>query len=187
MLKIKSNYAHELFKAYSSQFLIDVYKKGPKRLQLAIEGLNEKDLLTFIIPDKWNILEIVIHTTHSEISGALRIRQTITQSSTLFSFYDQDIWTKQLIRNAGLRISDMHDHLSVFTLLRKITAPLFENATREEWNRYGLHPELGPMNLRHLLDLYADHSERHISQILERRKLLGKQILVEPLLNERLY
>jgi hypothetical protein len=43
------------------------------------------------------------------------------------------------------------------------------------------------VTLRNLLELYADHSERHVAQIVERRERLGVPVDLAPLLAERLY
>lgn len=187
MLKFKSSFSHELFRQFSNEQLISVYRQGPDRIQYALQGLGEKELLAFPVPEKWNILEIVIHTAHSEISGAMRIRQTITQSSRLYSYYDQDIWTKQLVRDAGQGVEDLNDHVLLFGLLRKTTTAIFNKATEDDWDKLGFHQEAGPMNLRQLLELYADHSERHIDQILQRRSLLDVPLVMNTILPERLY
>jgi DinB superfamily len=187
MQKANSDFNHDSFQQFNNDLLIDVFKQGPERMRLAVNDLDESCLLAFPIQSKWNILEIVIHTVHSEISGAMRIRQTITQSSKLFSYYDQDIWTKDLTRDAGLGVTDMNEHLELFALLRKTTSAIFEKATSGDWGKRGIHQEVGPMNLRQLLELYADHSERHIDQILERRRLLGLPIFMKELLPVRLF
>lgn len=51
----------------------------------------------------------------------------------------------------------------------------------------GCHPESGEITLRSILELYSDHSERHIWQILQRRKLMGKPLDFPLILDERLY
>jgi hypothetical protein len=67
------------------------------------------------------------------------------------------------------------------------TRKFLKNATTTDWTNTGIHPEWGNLSLRHLLELYADHSERHIGQILELRKLLNKSLDFPLLLEKRLY
>jgi len=69
-----------------------------------------------------------------------------------------------------------------------MTAKLFESVPSREWDDLkGTHPDFGEVTLRNLLQLYADHSERHIEHILVSRKLLGRAIEMPQLLPIRLY
>jgi hypothetical protein len=43
------------------------------------------------------------------------------------------------------------------------------------------------MSLRNLLELYADHGERHLDQILDCRARMGKQLDLPSLLPRRLF
>ena len=77
--------------------------------------------------------------------------------------------------------------LALFEALRAYQLPVFAGATASQWQQAALHPNWGSMTLRNLLELYADHSERHIGQILENRRLLGLDLALPPLLATRLY
>jgi hypothetical protein len=78
--------------------------------------------------------------------------------------------------------------IELFTSLRKATLALFERAETADWTtRWGMHPEYGRMTLRNLLELYADHSERHIVQVLDIRARLGRPLALPSLLLDRLY
>jgi len=68
-----------------------------------------------------------------------------------------------------------------------VSGSLFARAPEAAWARTGRHAEWGEMTLRQLLELYADHGERHLSQILARREALGRPLAMDPLLPERLY
>jgi hypothetical protein len=65
--------------------------------------------------------------------------------------------------------------------------PLLEQAPAEDWVRSGTHPAFGVVILRNLLELYADHIERHIEQILDSRARLGRPLNMEAILPRRLY
>ncbi len=47
--------------------LIEVYGKGPERLEAILVGLSDHDLKAYPIDNKWSIKEIVFHITDSEI------------------------------------------------------------------------------------------------------------------------
>src|SRR4051794_22667598 len=105
------------FDEFSNEFLLDVYTKGPERLQIAVAELNEDELTVFPFKDKWSIKEIAFHILDSELVGSIRFRQTITQSDTLFPFYNQDIWTKEL-EYQQRDIYELREALEIFKLLR---------------------------------------------------------------------
>ncbi|HLE20918.1 MAG TPA: hypothetical protein VJB88_07355, partial [Vicinamibacteria bacterium] len=60
-------------------------------------------------------------------------------------------------------------------------------AREEDWKKWGSHADWGRLTVRQLLELYADHGERHIEQIVELRLLLGNPVNVPRLLPTRLY
>ncbi len=174
------------FDELSTKFLLDVYRQGHRRLVKSVAGLNEDELSVFPFADKWSIKEIVFHLLDSELIGSVRFRQTITQSDRYFPFYNQDIWTKQL-EYQQRDIYELKHALEMFRLLRVSNTRLLQSVKDGQWNLTGIHPERGEMTLRRLLELYADHSERHIDQILARRRFFGKPCELRVILQKRLY
>jgi uncharacterized damage-inducible protein DinB len=171
---------------YSTTDLLKAYKDGPQRIRQSIEGLSVEELKSKVINDKWSIAEILIHLADADIIGSCRIRQAFTEHPGPLPFYKEADWAVKL-NYQDQPVEHLNSNLFLFELLRKTTAVIFDNCTETDWKKTGLHPERGEMTLRELLELYADHSERHIEQILERRKLLGKAIKLEVILKDRLY
>lgn len=100
--------------------------------------------------------------------------------------YDQDRWSRDL-RYEQASAPRLESSLDLFEALREGTLPLLTGASDDDWVRTGVHPERGRVTLRNLLELYADHSERHLAQILTRRELLGAPLEMREILPERLY
>jgi hypothetical protein len=100
--------------------------------------------------------------------------------------YDQERWTERLRHNEA-DVALLDDTLALFHLLRRITGRTFAAARGDDWNASALHPQYGEITLRNLLELYADHSERHVEQILECRAGLGVPLELPSLLPRRLY
>ena len=171
---------------FSNEFLLDVYTQGPERLKKAVANLNEEALTVFPFKDKWSIKEIAFHILDSEIVGSIRFRQTLTQSDTHLPFYNQDIWTKQL-EYQQRDIYELQEALAMFKLLRASNTRLLHSVKEHQWELKGFHPEKGELSLRQLLEIYSDHSERHIDQILARRRLFGNPVDLPVILNKRLY
>jgi uncharacterized damage-inducible protein DinB len=162
------------------------YEKGAKRIQLSIKNLSEDELKQRPIPQKWSIWEILFHLTDAEILGAVRIRQTFAQSDRQLSYYNPAIWANAFDYQSE-DMKTLKNRLRIFADLRESGLDIFKNATTEDWAKTTIHPQRGDISLLTILKLYADHSERHLEQILERRQLLGKPIVISPIFKERLY
>lgn len=176
----------ETYADIDRQALLRAYEAGPRRLRLAIAGLTREQMRTPVAQGVWSIQEVVVHMADSELNGAGRIRLVRAQPGSTFFGYDQDVWARAF----GYRELDedaVEAAIGLFTALRTTTLPLFTGASDADWHATGIHPEHGTVSLRNLLELYADHSERHICQIVERRGLLGSPLSLPPLLKERLY
>jgi uncharacterized damage-inducible protein DinB len=171
---------------HSTAHLVSVYKRAPERLRTVLGRLTLDELRARPRPNKWSMLEIAAHVADSELSGAFRFRLAFAQPGSALPFYDQDAWAEQL---AYRRLDEggLERTLRLFDLLRESSGAILDRLTAEDWQCSGTHAEYGPVTLRNLLELYADHGERHIGQILTLRELLGKPIAFPLLLEERLY
>ncbi len=176
----------ETYAAVDTGLLLDVYRRGPERVRAVLGGLSDEALRAHPIPGKWSVLEIAVHVSDSELLGAARVRLVLGGDQPRLPGYDQDRWSRDFDYQAVTR-ERLEQVLALFTALRATTLPLFASASAVDWARSGIHPEYGPITLRNLLELYADHSERHITQILARREICGKRLELEPVLPERLY
>ena len=101
----------------------------------------------------------------------------------IFAAYDQNRWGSTFAYTSA----DAAEALAMFEVLRATTSRLLRRCSETAWDKTGLHPEWGRMTVRQLLELYADHSERHLEQILAMRHDLAHPADVPPLLEERLY
>ena len=171
---------------YTTDQLLEAYREGPERLRAASAGLSMEQMRARPRPGKWSILEILFHVTDSELSGAMRVRYVMAQPGIRLPSYDQDLWTAKLRHNeADLALLD--DMMALFRLLRRVTGRIFTAAHGDDWAASAVHAEYGEITLRNLLELYADHSERHVEQILTCRRLLRNPMEMESLLPRRLY
>ena len=176
----------DLYSQVSSNKLLEAFDQGPARLRNILVDLTPDHLKAKPRPGKWSIQEIVMHVADSEIMGAARVRQAYTQPGSSFAVYDQDVWANRLgYQEQGN--AAVQNALKLFESLRRPTSAIFHQARAEDWGKLGVHPEHGQVTFRNLLELYADHSERHIEQILYIRSLLGKTIEFQLLLEGRLY
>jgi hypothetical protein len=172
---------------YSTAHLIEAFAAGPSRLRASLAGLSEDDLRARPRgPGSWSIQEIVVHTADSELQGTYRIKKTWAEPSQRWPVYDQDRWTSSM-GYQDLGPPARENALALLELLRVQSSSLFKRASDEDWAKHGEHPEMGRMTLRNLLEMYADHVERHIDQIRDIRQRLGKPLQIESLLLRRLF
>lgn len=176
----------DTYARFSTAELLAIFADGPLRLRTTLVGLASRQIRSRPRPEKWSILEIALHLVDAEVMGASRVRLVFAEPGGTFVPYDQDAWA------AALRYQQQDDvaldrALRLFDLLRGTTLGIFAAASHADWRKTGTHPELGLLTLRNLLEMYADHSERHIGQILECRRLLGVPLAFPLLLPERLY
>jgi DinB superfamily len=171
---------------YTTEQLLEAYHEGPARLRAALAGLSMEQLRARPRPGKWSILEIVLHVVDSELSGAMRVRYVRAQPGIRLPMYDQDLWTARLRHNEA-DVALLDDTLALFHLLRRVTGRIFAAAQGDDWTASAVHAEFGEITLRNLLELYADHSERHLEQILQCRALLRHPMEMPALLPRRLY
>ncbi len=174
------------YETEKTEDLLQAFDRGPERLASVVTGLEVADLLGRPRPGKWSVKEIVMHVADSEIMGAARVRQVYCQPGSVFAAYDQNTFAVQLDYQ-NMDLGSLQLSLAVFNALRRVTSPVFHRSRTDDWAKTGVHPEHGVVTLRNLLELYADHSERHIDQILKMREILGKPLPFELLLKERLY
>lgn len=175
------------YAALPTASLLESYRTAPARLRDALAGLPHERLRARPIAGKWSILEITLHLTDSELMGAGRFRFALAQPGVRLIGYDQDVWTPSLAHNDATPAA-LAASLALFETIRANLLHLLDGIPAAWWTeRHAIHPEMGLLTLRNLLELYADHGERHLQQILERRRLLGAPVDVPVLLPERLY
>jgi hypothetical protein len=165
----------------SAETLLEIYSSGPARFRQAISGLPDSQMQAHPIDGKWSIKEIAFHLVDSETVAAVRIRQAITQSDRDLAFYDQDIWARDLNYQV-MSDQQLAAQLDLFDSLRKSATLLFKTLPHDAWQNAGMHRRRGEMTVREMLGLYTGHCEKHIQQILERRRLLGNPLEMKPLL-----
>lgn len=176
------------YSIYSTPQLLDAYAKGEAEVRRVIAGLSDADLQARPRGEKsWSIKEIVLHLLDSEIQGVYRIRKAWAEPGAPLPTYEEDLWTGEL-NHQQATAAHMDRALRLFGLLREDTLEIFRRATEKDWTeRHASHPKYGALTLGNLLEIYADHSERHIAQILTIREKLGKPFKREALLSRRLY
>lgn len=141
--------------------LLEQYKSGYNDLQNALREYPFEMWDFKPTADKWNIKEILIHITDSEINGYIRFRKTIAENGSEITAYDQDAWAEKLHYSSG----SVDTNLELFRLLRVLNYSLLISLPEDTWNKYILHPERGKVILKEHLIIYTEHIQVHINQM----------------------
>lgn len=165
----------ETFAEYKARMLayvegkdpVDVMRKTPELLADLVVSVPEKQLQERPAPDKWSVAELLAHFADAELVSTWRYRQMIEHDSCALSGFGQELWHK--LGDYPSRRPE--DSLQLFRLLRATNLHMFAQLTPEEWQRYGIHAERGPMTVTDLARQVAGHDLNHLEQI---RKILGE-------------
>ena len=146
--------------------LLERLRRGPELVASVITGAAGAELDFLPAPGRWSIRQIVAHLADSEIVGADRLRRVIAEANPSLMAYDQDAWAKNL--NYGRR--KISESLDTLRRLRAGNYDLLKDLPEAALARTGTHNQRGLMTLRQLVEVIAEHAERHARQLEELRR-----------------
>ena len=145
----------------------------PANLERLVISLSNTELKTRYMATEWSVQQIVHHLVDSHINSLVRLKLILSEDRPPLKGYDQDAWADQ----ADVAMTPISASLAILHGLHERWGNLFESLTDEQYQRVGVHSEIGDVSVDDLLDSYADHGEIHIDQI--KRVLAAGGIQVE--------
>jgi hypothetical protein len=145
--------------------LLERFSRGAELIAVCITGAAGSELDFVPQPGKWSIRQIVCHLADSEMVGAERFRRVVAEDNPVLLAFDQDAWARHL--DYGRR--KITHALESFRRLRGENHELLKELPESAFVRAGIHTERGPLTLRDLVVIYAEHAEKHAIQIRETR------------------
>lgn len=145
--------------------LLERLRRGAELVAVSITGAAGSELDFVPQPGKWSIRQIVAHLSDSEIAAAMRLRRIIAEENPTLEAYDQDAWATNL--DYGRRKPSQA--LETFRRIRAENYELLKELPETAFDRVGLHTERGPLTLKQLTQLIAEHAESHAAQLRARR------------------
>jgi hypothetical protein len=145
--------------------LLDRFRRGAELMAVTMTGAAGPELDYAASAGKWTIRQIVCHVSDAELVGACRFRRVIAEDAPTLMAYDQDSWTANL--DYGRRKTS--HALETFRRIRAENHDLLKELPPAAFDRTGNHSERGPLTLRQLVEMYAEHAESHARQIREIR------------------
>ena len=144
---------------------IDVIAETPIRIRELIHGRSAEELTRRSSDGEWSVADILGHLFDGEIVLSFRWRMILTADRPAYSGYDQDAF-------AVLPKPPVDQLWPALEALRAYNLCLLRAIPRSDWNRVGLHSEVGPETLEATIVAYAGHDLDHLNQL--ERTLAGR-------------
>jgi hypothetical protein len=133
----------------------------PGKIIGMIRGLSPRQLAKRPAPGKWSIQEIITHLADTELVMSCRARWIAFEEHPTLVPFDQDKWASGRAREK----EPLAETIERLRLLRRSQLRLFRNASKQDFERTGFHPERGEVTLRVQLETLAGHDLNHLGQI----------------------
>jgi hypothetical protein len=141
--------------------LIEVIRKFPEELTPLVQGLTQAQLIARPLPQEWSLQQIVHHLADSHMNSLIRLKLILTSERPTLIGYDQDVWGT--LPDVGQ--TAIENSLMILKGLHVRWCAIWDSLTEEQWQRVGIHTELGPITPDDMLSIYADHCRNHLDQI----------------------
>lgn len=148
--------------------MIAKIKRLPEIVDQAVAGLNDEQLNTRYREGGWTVRQVVHHLADSHMNAFTRMKLAITEEKPTLKTYDQDEWAKLPDSKTPVAGS-----LAILRGLHERWGCLLDNLSESDWQRPAYHPERGDITVTDLLKIYANHGEKHVSQITDLRTNRG--------------
>ena len=136
-----------------------VLAETPEALALALEAIGPERLSVAPAPGKWSAAEIACHLADCEMVFGFRLRQTLAENSPTVQPFDQDKWAAAY---PGIPAAQA---LATFTALRQWNLRLIGASLPAAADRPVIHPNIGALTFRILVETIAGHDLNHLAQL----------------------
>jgi uncharacterized damage-inducible protein DinB len=140
----------------------------PARMRDAVQGLSAQQLDTPYRPGGWTVRQVVHHVPDSHLNAYIRLKLALTEDNPTIKPYDQDEFAKLADQRLPIEIS-----LALLDALHARWVAVWKAMTPEQFARPFSHPEIGPITVDYLLQLYSWHSRHHVAHITRLREREG--------------
>jgi uncharacterized damage-inducible protein DinB len=148
---------------------INQYAAGPSLLREAVAGMSDEQLRARPIPGKWSTHEVLCHLADFEPIFVTRLKSIICFDQPALQGYDENVFFQKLAYDAR----DPHEELAVIESIRASMTRILRTLSEVDFQRAGVHSELGTVTLDKLLGYASRHLPHHVQFIQEKRKSLG--------------
>jgi hypothetical protein len=150
------------------QELIVHIRAFPEQLEALVGNLTSEQLTTSYLSGEWTVAQIVHHMADSHLNGYIRMKLIASEDKPLLKTYRQEIWAEM----ADVYTTPIAESLAILRGVHRRWSTWLENVNDADWQRIGVHPDLGEMTMDAMLQKYVGHGENHINHV---HKILAAQ------------
>ena len=141
--------------------LLERFRRGSELIAAITTGAAGSELDFVPAPGKWSIRQIIAHVADTELVMAQRFRQIAAEENPTIVAFDQEAWARGLDYARRKPAAS----LDTFRRLRAENHELLKGLPETAFARTGNHTARGTVVLQFLVELAANHSEKHAQQI----------------------
>jgi uncharacterized damage-inducible protein DinB len=138
----------------------------PQLVRRTVQGLSKEQLDTPYREGGWSTRQIVHHLADSHMNTLIRLKLCLTEREPTIKPFDQDAWAL----TADVLAVEPHVSLGILEGVHARIAALLGSLGPEDFQKSYRHPERGPMDIDHTLQLYAWHGRHHLAQVAALRQ-----------------
>ena len=148
---------------------IAAIRDAPAALRAAVRGLDDARLNTPYRDGGWTVRQVVHHVPESHMNAFTRFKLALTEDNPTIKPYNENAWANlDDVARAPVEAS-----LMLLEALHSRWVTLLEVMTPQDFLRPLVHPDMGPLTLDFMLQLYAWHGRHHAAHIPELRSREG--------------
>jgi uncharacterized damage-inducible protein DinB len=149
---------------------LPVLRSTPAVLRSLLWGVPDPWVRGTEGPDTWSPFDIVGHLIHGERTDWIPRLELVLVHGEERPFTPFD----RFAQFEASRGKSLHELLDTFAELRAANLARLESRrlSREDFQRRGRHPELGPVTLEELLATWVAHDLSHVAQVA---RVMGRQ------------
>jgi len=152
--------------------LINRYSTDAALLGRDIAGLTDAELDARPVAAQWTIRELVWHVVDSDTILGDRMRRIIAEDRPSLIAFDETLFTQRLFYQQR----DINPGVKLFELNRLVLADILGRLQTSDFDRVGIHSEVGPLTLLQIVEKTIVHLQHHRKFLVEKRRLLGKPL-----------
>lgn len=141
----------------------EVLRSTPGRLSDLLKPLSQEAIEHKPGPHKWSIREILCHMADCEVAWAWRLRVIYggpnDRNGPTLQTFDQDAWSRAYDGSCYTTATAR----TTWNAVRQWNLALIEGLSEEDKTRPASHPELGALNLWHIVEIAAGHDLHHLA------------------------
>jgi uncharacterized protein (TIGR03083 family) len=161
--------AHPPDKQAAHLALVDRLARQAEDVRRLTSGLDDTQLATRTIPEKWSLQELVCHVWRVQQVFEGRLQAMLAEEEPALAAYspENDVEFERMTARPGseVRAAFLRDRDHLNARLRELSPA--------EWHRRGRHPAYPHYDVHFLVEYLAHHEAHHIYQLFERRAPLG--------------